>query len=201
MPAREEVRGRSAPRNARGKPPRSLAQQRRHGDGRRHARRRRDRSDLLAPFDHSLRGRSPAAARSSRAAAPVPASAGVGPAEARVRKRSKPRPPRRAQSRRKKKPATAPLSSAMNVGPLRQPRSRPPSCARCGARSNVACGPRCVPARAGTAHRRRCAGNPDPEEVQRSVAQLVLTIVEFLRQLMERQATRRMEQKTLTKRK
>jgi len=41
--------------------------------------------------------------------------------------------------------------------------------------------------------------NPDPEEVQKSVAQLVLTIVEFLRQLMERQAIRRMEQKTLTK--
>jgi hypothetical protein len=41
--------------------------------------------------------------------------------------------------------------------------------------------------------------NPEPEEVQRSVAQLVLTIVEFLRQLMERQAIRRMEQKTLTK--
>lgn len=40
--------------------------------------------------------------------------------------------------------------------------------------------------------------NPEPEDVQRSVAQLVLTIVEFLRQLMERQAIRRMEQKTLT---
>ena len=40
--------------------------------------------------------------------------------------------------------------------------------------------------------------NPDPEEVQKSVAQLVLTIVEFLRQLMERQAIRRMEAKTLT---
>lgn len=42
--------------------------------------------------------------------------------------------------------------------------------------------------------------NPDPEDVQRSVAQLVLTLVEFIRQLMERQAIRRMEQKTLTKR-
>jgi len=31
------------------------------------------------------------------------------------------------------------------------------------------------------------------------VAQLVLTIVEFLRRLMERQAIRRMEQKTLTR--
>jgi hypothetical protein len=41
--------------------------------------------------------------------------------------------------------------------------------------------------------------NPEPEDVQKSVAQLVLTIVEFLRQLMERQAIRRMEQKTLTK--
>jgi hypothetical protein len=41
--------------------------------------------------------------------------------------------------------------------------------------------------------------NPDPEDVQRSVAQLVLTIVEFLRRLMERQAIRRMDQKTLSK--
>ncbi len=41
--------------------------------------------------------------------------------------------------------------------------------------------------------------NPEPDEVQKSVAQLVLTIVEFLRKLMERQAIRRMEQKTLTK--
>jgi len=41
--------------------------------------------------------------------------------------------------------------------------------------------------------------NPDTEDVQRSVAQLVLTIVEFLRRLMERQAIRRMEQKTLTR--
>ena len=40
--------------------------------------------------------------------------------------------------------------------------------------------------------------NPDPEDVQKSVAQLVLTVVEFLRKLMERQAVRRMEAKTLT---
>jgi hypothetical protein len=40
--------------------------------------------------------------------------------------------------------------------------------------------------------------NADPEQVQRSVAQLVLTLVEFLRQLMERQAIRRMEADTLT---
>ena len=41
--------------------------------------------------------------------------------------------------------------------------------------------------------------NPAADDVQRSVAQLVLTIVEFLRQLMERQAIRRMEQRTLTR--
>jgi len=40
--------------------------------------------------------------------------------------------------------------------------------------------------------------NPDPEDVQKSVAQLVLTIVEFLRKLMERQAVRRMEANTLS---
>ena len=40
--------------------------------------------------------------------------------------------------------------------------------------------------------------NADPQDVQRSVAQLVLTLVEFLRQLLERQAIRRMERGTLT---
>jgi hypothetical protein len=40
--------------------------------------------------------------------------------------------------------------------------------------------------------------NADPEEVRRSVAQLVLTLVEFIRKLLERQAIRRMEAGTLT---
>jgi hypothetical protein len=40
--------------------------------------------------------------------------------------------------------------------------------------------------------------NADPEEVRRSVAKLVLTLVEFIRKLMERQAIRRMEADTLT---
>jgi hypothetical protein len=39
-----------------------------------------------------------------------------------------------------------------------------------------------------------------PEDVQRSVARLVLTLVEFLRQLLERQAIRRMESGTLAPR-
>ena len=40
--------------------------------------------------------------------------------------------------------------------------------------------------------------NADPEEVQRAVMKLVLTLVEFLRKLLERQAIRRMENGTLT---
>jgi len=40
--------------------------------------------------------------------------------------------------------------------------------------------------------------NANPEEVQRSVARLVLTLMEFLRQLFEKQAIRRMEEGTLT---
>ena len=40
--------------------------------------------------------------------------------------------------------------------------------------------------------------NAEPEDVQRGLAQLVLTIVELLRQLMERQALRRIDGGTLT---
>jgi hypothetical protein len=61
---------------------------------------------------------------------------------------------------------------------------------------------RAAPSRASTRPARRpgpMRWNPEPEDVQKSVAQLVLTIVEFLRRLMERQAIRRMEQKTLTR--
>jgi hypothetical protein len=40
--------------------------------------------------------------------------------------------------------------------------------------------------------------NADPEDVEKGLAQLVLTIVELLRQLMERQALRRVESGRLT---
>jgi hypothetical protein len=40
--------------------------------------------------------------------------------------------------------------------------------------------------------------NADPEQVEKGLAQLVLTLVELLRQLMERQALRRMDCGTLT---
>ena len=50
--------------------------------------------------------------------------------------------------------------------------------------------------RVGTAFPRRV--NADPERVEQGLAQLVLTLVELLRQLMERQALRRMDQGTLS---
>jgi hypothetical protein len=40
--------------------------------------------------------------------------------------------------------------------------------------------------------------NADPDEVRRSVLKLVLTLVELIRQLLERQAIRRMEAGTLS---
>ena len=50
--------------------------------------------------------------------------------------------------------------------------------------------------RIGTAFPRRV--DADPERVEQGLAQLVLTLVELLRQLMERQALRRMEQGNLS---
>ncbi len=47
--------------------------------------------------------------------------------------------------------------------------------------------------------RARPRWNLEPEDAQRSVAQLVLALVEFLRKLLERQAIRRMEERTLSK--
>jgi hypothetical protein len=40
--------------------------------------------------------------------------------------------------------------------------------------------------------------NADPQNVEKGLAKLVLTLIELLRQLMERQAVRRMEGGTLT---
>ena len=50
--------------------------------------------------------------------------------------------------------------------------------------------------------RPRAAGparwNANPDDVERSMAQLVLTLVDFLRQLLERQAIRRLDEGTLS---
>jgi hypothetical protein len=40
--------------------------------------------------------------------------------------------------------------------------------------------------------------NPDPDDVQKSVVKLVLSLIEFIRRLMERQAVRRLEAHTLS---
>jgi hypothetical protein len=51
---------------------------------------------------------------------------------------------------------------------------------------------------AGREFQRRRHIDADPESVERGLVSLVLTIVELLRQLMERQALRRVDQGTLT---
>src|SRR3954467_7125112 len=56
------------------------------------------------------------------------------------------------------------------------------------AQGEVVAGPRALPRRV----------SADPETVERGLAQLVLTLLELLRQLMERQALHRMERGTLT---
>jgi hypothetical protein len=52
--------------------------------------------------------------------------------------------------------------------------------------------------RAGAGSASSLRWNADPDEVRRSVARLVLTLVEFIRRLLERQAIRRMDAGTLT---
>ena len=106
-----------------------------------------------------------------------------------VPRRAKPR--RGVRQKRSKAVAAAPVT-AVELRALKNEIAR-----RLGRSTAVAVG------KQRTATRRNASApmrwNPDPEDVQKSVAQLVLTIVEFLRRLMERQAIRRMEQKTLTK--
>ena len=46
--------------------------------------------------------------------------------------------------------------------------------------------------------RRPARWNAQPEDVRRSVMQLVLTLVDFIRQVLERQALRRVDEGTLT---
>jgi hypothetical protein len=109
-----------------------------------------------------------------------------------VKKGSRPVKPRpRVRQKRSKAVAAAPVTAA-ELRALKNEIAR-----RLGTSTAVAVG------KQRTAARRHASApirwNPDPEDVQKSVAQLVLTIVEFLRRLMERQAIRRMEQKTLTK--
>jgi hypothetical protein len=115
-----------------------------------------------------------------------------------VTNRNKRRPATRAGHRRPRTPrATKPIAAApvtaAELKALRdelERRLQPSTPAAVGKQRTRARHAAAAPAR----------WNPEPEDVQRSVAQLVLTIVEFLRKLMERQAVRRMEERTLTPR-
>ena len=107
-------------------------------------------------------------------------------------KKAAPHPVRRRTAAKKSKALAAAPVTAAELRVLKDEIEK-----RLGRSATVAVGKqRTAATRKGSAPMR---WNPDPEDVQKSVAQLVLTIVEFLRRLMERQAIRRMEQKTLTK--
>jgi hypothetical protein len=83
-------------------------------------------------------------------------------------------------------------SPALRAGPGRDARSPVTS-----ARSGIDEWPQeHTPAQSAPAQRRRI--DADPESVERGLVSLVLTVVELLRQLMERQALRRVDQGTLT---
>jgi hypothetical protein len=118
-----------------------------------------------------------------------------------VKKRARSKPGKTKRPRRAAAPravAAAPVTAA-ELRALREEidrRMRTATTAALGKQRTAARQRGARPSRGGTAPLR---WNPQPDDVQRSVAQLVLTIVEFLRRLMERQAIRRMEQKTLTR--
>jgi hypothetical protein len=108
----------------------------------------------------------------------------------RAKKKKRPAGARRAKAR--PRPVAATPVTARELRVLRdelERRVQAPAAARVGKQRTAAA------VKGGTPLR----WNPEPEEVQKSVVQLVLTIVELLRRLMERQAIRRMEQKTLTR--
>lgn len=98
---------------------------------------------------------------------------------------------RKGGTGRKKKPVAAAPVTAAELRVLKAEIEK-----RLGQSATVAVGKQRTTAKKKNAPMR---WNPEPDDVQKSVAQLVLTIVEFLRRLMERQAIRRMDQKTLTK--
>jgi hypothetical protein len=87
-----------------------------------------------------------------------------------TRKRTRPRPRRKSPGRDARVTAS---SAAREVDAIRQQIER-------------------------AASGRPARWNADPEDVRRSVVKLVLTLVELIRQILERQAIRRMENQTLT---
>ena len=104
----------------------------------------------------------------------------------RARKRPTPRAKRRTKPRRPTK-----KSLERVAGAVRLTASAKAAASLAGAERRRKPGTKATPA--------PVRWNPEADDVQRSVVQLVLTLVELVRKLMERQAIRRMEQRTLTR--
>jgi len=111
-----------------------------------------------------------------------------------VSKRRSPRRRRAAPAAKRRKPIAAAPVTAAELRALRDELER-----RVRSTGAIAVGKQRTSVKSGRRGAMPLRWNPQPEEVQKSVAQLVLTLVEFLRKLMERQAIRRMQQKTLTR--
>jgi hypothetical protein len=110
-------------------------------------------------------------------------------------------PPRKRPPKKRARPA-ADTPRAVTAAELRTLRREIERRMRPGARAGTSDRTRRPAPRRGSTAVPKGAGlrwNPETDDVQRSVAQLVLTIVEFLRKLMERQAIRRVGEKTLTR--
>lgn len=100
-------------------------------------------------------------------------------------------------SARRRKPARA---TRRPHSPLPAPKSRPVRAREVGA-AELRALKRDLERAAGALggpHSAAPRWNADPDDVQRSVARLVLSLVEFLRKLLERQAIRRMDEGTLS---
>lgn len=156
-------------------------------------------STLLAAADRILR---PAPPRTEPPGEPPPASA---PSTERARRERVPDEIREERSPEGPRPAHAGVADAgtASVDALRERLEESLGRERRSADTGDAAGPAHLgtpppeggPPAGGAAAPR---WNASPEDVERSVARLVLALVDFLRQLMERQAIRRMEQGTLT---
>ncbi|MGH8698837.1 MAG: gas vesicle protein K [Burkholderiales bacterium] len=106
-------------------------------------------------------------------------------------------PSRSGRAERPRRPGSPGHEASDTTNPTRRPRGRGPAPGK-----PVELRIREIDALRGELERRVTAETPrwnaDPEEVQRSVARLVLTLVEFLRKLFEKQTLRRLEDDTLT---
>ena len=111
--------------------------------------------------------------------------------------------PKRKTTRSVKKHATRTIKKAMPRAAKKLSRRAPATRTGAAASQRVSVDVREIDSLRSELKRMSQPGSPsrwnaNPEDVRRSVAKLVLTLIEFIRQVLERQAIRRMDAGTLT---